>query len=134
MPVAEVKPGPRLYVHGVFVAHDPSGANEERFQEVARKINEAAEAVQGIYLSGPMTDLNFPSFNAQAARLRTKGLPVVNPDPSMGWHQCMRRDLQALLSCEKLALLPGWQRSQGAHLEMHVAHRVGIEIVNVEEL
>lgn len=142
MPVAEVKPGPRLYVHGVFVAHDASGANEERFQEVARKINAAAEAVRGIYLSGPMTgmpDLNFPAFNAQAARLRAKGLPAVNPveinpDPGMGWHQCMRRDLQALLSCEKLALLPGWQRSQGAHLEMHVAHRVGIEITNVEEL
>lgn len=42
MPVAEVKPGPALYVHGVFVASDPTGLNQARFEEVARKINEAA--------------------------------------------------------------------------------------------
>lgn len=42
MAVAEVKPGPALYVHGVFVANDPTGLNQARFEEVARKINEAA--------------------------------------------------------------------------------------------
>lgn len=95
-----------------------------------------------VYLSGPMTglpDLNFPAFNAEAARLRALGYLVVNPaelcpDPTMGWHECMRRDLADLLTCDGLALLDGWHKSSGAHLEMHVAHRVGIEIHIAKEL
>ena len=95
-----------------------------------------------IYLSGPMTglpELNFPAFNAEAARLRALGFEVVNPadlnpDPDTGWHECMRNDLKALLDCDALALLDGWQRSTGAHLEIHVAHRVGMEIVIAKEV
>ena len=95
-----------------------------------------------IYLSGPMSglpELNFPAFNAEAMRLRALGFEVVNPaelntEPDTGWHECMRNDLKALLDCDTLALLPGWQRSAGAHLEMHVAHRVGMEIVIANEV
>ena len=95
-----------------------------------------------IYLSGPMTglpELNFPAFNAEADRLRALGFEVVNPadlnpEPGTGWHECMRNDLKALLDCDALALLDGWQRSAGAHLEMHVAHRVGMEIVIAKEV
>lgn len=95
-----------------------------------------------IYISGPMTglpDLNFPAFRAEAARLRALGFDVVNPadinhDQAAGWHECMRRDLAALLTCDALALLDGWQRSAGAHLEMHVAHRVGMEIIIAKEI
>lgn len=90
-----------------------------------------------LYLSGPMSGIaehNFPAFNAEAARLRGLGYEVVNPvdvnpDPGTSWHDCLRKDLQALLTCDTVALLPGWAKSQGAHLEMHVAHRVGMEIV-----
>lgn len=95
-----------------------------------------------IYISGPMTglmDSNFPAFNAEAERLRGLGHEVVNPaelnpDPATGWHACMRADIKALLDCDTLALLDGWQRSAGAHLEMHVAHRVGIDIVVAKEI
>lgn len=95
-----------------------------------------------VYLSGPMTglpELNFPAFNAEAARLRSLGFVVVNPvdlnpDPATGWNECMRNDLKALLDCDMLALLDGWQRSSGAHLEMHMAHRVGMEIVIAKEV
>ena len=90
-----------------------------------------------IYISGPMTgmpDLNFPAFHAEAARMKGLGYEVVNPaelntDPTMEWSECMRHDLAALLTCDALALIDGWQKSAGAHLEMHVAHRVGMEIV-----
>ena len=87
-----------------------------------------------IYLSGPMTglaDFNFPAFNAEATRLRALGHEVVNPaelnpDSDAPWHECMRRDLAALLE--------GWQKSSGAHLEMHVAHRVGMPILFANEV
>ena len=90
-----------------------------------------------IYLSGPMSgipDHNFRAFNAEAARLRALGYDVVNPvdinpDPGVTWHQCLRNDLQALLTCDTIALLYGWQNSNGAHLEIDVAHRIGMEIV-----
>lgn len=90
-----------------------------------------------IYISGPMSGMpehNFPAFNAEADRLSSLGYDVVNPaklnpEPGKSWHDCMRTDLIELLSCDTIALLPGWQKSQGAHLEMHVAHRVGIDIV-----
>lgn len=35
---------------------------------------------------------------------------------------------------DALALMDGWQKSAGAHLEMHVAHRVGMEIVIAREV
>ena len=96
-----------------------------------------------IYLSGPMTGFpehNFPAFNAEAARLRGLGYDVVNPvdlnpiEAQSSWHQCMRNDLAALLTCDALALLDGWNGSAGAHLEMHVAHRVGMEIIVAREI
>ncbi|MDR0250540.1 MAG: DUF4406 domain-containing protein [Burkholderiales bacterium] len=95
-----------------------------------------------IYISGPMTGLpylNFPAFHNEAARLRTLGYDVVSPaeinqNKNIAWHDALRKDLQALLVCDTLALLEGWQRSEGAHLEMHVAHRVGIAIVVAKDI
>lgn len=87
-----------------------------------------------LYLAGPMSglpELNFPAFHAEAARLRSLGFDVVNPaelcdDIAGAWAQCMRRDLAALLTCEGIALLPGWERSRGATLEHHVAKALGM--------
>ena len=89
-----------------------------------------------LYLSGKMTgapDLNFPLFYREANRLRSMGYEVVNPaelnpDPSASWHDCMKRDLKALLDCDSIVMLEGWEDSQGAHLELHIAHRVGIKV------
>lgn len=84
-------------------------------------------------------ELNFPAFHAEATRLRALGYQVVNPaeintGTDLSWHACMRADIKALCDCDTLALLPGWQRSSGAHLEMHLAHRLGLEIVMTETL
>lgn len=88
-----------------------------------------------IYLSGPMTGIpehNFPLFNAETARLRGLGYEVVNPvevNPDTGttWEECLRRDLAELLTCDTIALLPGWQQSRGALLEWHVAVKLGFK-------
>lgn len=94
-----------------------------------------------IYISGPMTglpDLNVQAFATAADKLRAFGHYAVNPvevcaglDGS--WHDYMRADIKALCDCDALALLPGWQTSQGAHLELHLAHRLGLEIGSVDE-
>lgn len=95
-----------------------------------------------IYISGPMTgipEFNFPAFHTEAARLRTLGYEVVNPaeinpDVTMDWHMCLRKDIVELVQCDAIALMDGWQASSGVHLEMHIAHRIGMKIVIAREL
>ena len=90
-----------------------------------------------VYISGPMTglpELNFPAFNAAAAQLRSHGIEAINPaeinpDTTMTWAACMRADIKALCDCDALALLPGWEASKGAHLELHLAHRLDMAVV-----
>ncbi len=94
------------------------------------------------YLSGPMTglpDLNFPAFHDAAAQLRAHGFEVVNPaeinpDGELPWAECMRADIKALCDCDLLVLLPGWEKSSGAHLELHIAHRIGLMIDHMDRL
>lgn len=93
-----------------------------------------------LYLSGPMTglpDLNFPAFHAAAAALRARGWEVVNPaeinpDSSLPWHECMRADIKALCDCDFIVLMPGWERSQGAALELHIAQRLLLEVFTLQ--
>ena len=89
------------------------------------------------YISGPMTgqpDWNFPAFNERAAAMRAKGYRVVNPveinpDPSASRAACLRRDIEALLTCTAVMLLPGWRQSRGARLEAAIGRELGLRVV-----
>lgn len=91
-----------------------------------------------IYISGPMTglpNLNRSAFNAVARMLRDYQHIVINPveigaslPADATWHDFMRADIAALCRADTLVLLPGWERSAGAQLELHIAHRLGLEI------
>ncbi|NVZ50238.1 DUF4406 domain-containing protein [Pseudomonas sp. B6002] len=94
-----------------------------------------------IYLSGPMTglpDLNFAAFHAMTTNLRADGHTVTNPaeiNPDGGtWNDCMRRDIVALMECNTVATLPGWEHSKGARLEVLIAERLGMTVVNADDL
>jgi hypothetical protein len=90
-----------------------------------------------IYIAGPMTgypDFNFPAFHKEAAKLRKKGYTVinpaeVNPDVTMSWAECMRKDIAELVQCDAIKLLPGWENSKGATLEHHIAERLELKIL-----
>lgn len=93
------------------------------------------------YISGPMThmlDLNFQLFHTTAAALRAAGHTVINPaelNPEPGtWSDCMRRDIAALMDCDTVATLPGWQDSRGASLEVHIGKELGMRVVNAHDL
>ena len=89
------------------------------------------------YISGPMTglpDLNFPAFHAAEKKLADMGYDVRNPAdvgevPGKSWEWYMRQDLRMLCDCDAIYMLRGWQNSRGAHLELHIAHRLGMEVL-----
>lgn len=93
-----------------------------------------------LYVAGPMSglpDLNFPAFHAAAAKLRASGYDVVNPaeinvDPSAGWVECLRKDIAQLVTCDGIALLPGWEKSKGAALECHIATALQMKVIYVD--
>lgn len=95
-----------------------------------------------VYISGPMShipDLNFPAFAIAARTLRKAGYDVTSPaeinaDNGQSWKSCMRKDIKALCECDIIALLPGWEASEGAHLEIHIAHRIGILVRQIGDL
>lgn len=99
------------------------------------------------YICGPMTglpDLNFPAFHAEAARLRALGIEVVSPaeinstakvftdrDELLAhWRKCMRLDIAALMTCDRISLLPGWDRSRGATVEHFNAWALGMPVLH----
>jgi hypothetical protein len=90
-----------------------------------------------IYLAGPMSnlpDLNYPAFHAEAARLRALGYHVENPaenpePPCKSWEGYMRLALAQLITCDTIALLPGWRASRGACIESQLAVDLGMRAV-----
>ena len=95
-----------------------------------------------VYLSGPMTgiaEFNYPAFMAAEAELCRLGYDVVNPakvkpDGEPTWENYMRADLRDMLTCDAIALMPGWENSKGARMELFVACGVEMKVVFVADL
>lgn len=97
-----------------------------------------------VYIAGPMTghdEFNYPAFADAAARLRAAGFDVVSPhevNPLDGtertWDWYMRRDIAELVTCDAVAVLPGWETSKGATLETHIAEALGMNVWALIEL
>lgn len=98
-----------------------------------------------VYLAGPMRGIeeyNFPAFHSAAADLRERGYTVWSPaerdeeqdgfdpktDEAKPMLHYMRHDLPAVLDADLVVVLPGWQNSTGARLEVHVAEQCGIPV------
>lgn len=100
-----------------------------------------------VYIAGPMTglpQLNFPAFDLAAQMLEDAGHCVFNPaqmDRDLGFdpessevtnqflRDAMRRDLTAVCAADAIAMLPGWERSEGAKIEWMLATRLGLEVI-----
>lgn len=89
-------------------------------------------------LAGPMTDLpdnNYPLFYRVAGVLRSAGFHVVNPAENVlpqgegaVWTDYMRKSVVQVVHVDGLAVLPGWKKSRGARLEVHLARELGVPV------
>jgi hypothetical protein len=102
------------------------------------------DGIETIYLSGPMTGLpesNYPLFNVTAMRLRNIGYSVLNPaeqfggDPTLPRQHYIRQDVVAVATkADAVAVLPNWETSRGARLEVEIARQVCIPVIDAETL
>lgn len=96
-----------------------------------------------VYIAGPMTGLpgyNYPAFNDAERDLRAAGLDTLNPvlgeaaptpADAKPWGWYLRRALRMVLDADGVATLPGWKKSRGAVLEVHVARALGVPVMPV---
>lgn len=104
-----------------------------------------------VYVAGPMRGVlhfNFPAFDAARDLGRSLGFDVVSPadidrdngvdeyaPPSDGFTNAdlrvfVKRDVDAILTCDAIAMLPGWKQSKGARAEHAVAEWLGLTILD----
>lgn len=103
-----------------------------------------------LYIAGPMTGLpqfNYPAFFAAEEELLKMGHIPLNParndgetlndavasagtpsNPTHTWEWYLRRDIPHAVSADGIVVLPGWQQSRGATLEMHIATALGMPV------
>jgi hypothetical protein len=64
---------------------------------------------------------------------RSCACPSARGDDGAGsghnWGCYLRGDLAALLDCDAICMLPGWEASHGARLELTVAAAVGLKVL-----
>lgn len=107
-----------------------------------------AISAQKVYISGPMTGLpnyNYPAFFAMEKKLNGEfpSCCVLNPanidnlynidtisllPPSRTWY--LTTAVQMLLECRIVVLLPGWEESPGALLEVQIARELDMVILD----
>jgi hypothetical protein len=79
-------------------------------------------------------DYNYPAFNSAASDLRSRGYKVINPAEFFGGkadrtrEEYMRESVVQILTATEVMVLPGWDNSQGAILEVMIAEQLGMPV------
>lgn len=113
-----------------------------------------------VYIAGPMTniqDFNYPAFFDAEVQLTNLGHEAINParldsnedvpqalaasiasialNDELGhsWEYYIRRDIPIMMKANALCLLPGWQGSRGASLEVQLATALKIPLLILKD-
>lgn len=91
-----------------------------------------------IYISGPIS--KNPDYKEQfrkaEANLKLAGYEVINPIKNRGksYKELIDKGLLQLMECDTICLLPGFEESTGAMLELEYAKAVELKIMYMEDL
>lgn len=85
-----------------------------------------------VYIIGAVSGLEreavVAKFDKAAQALKGAGMLPVNPvevvQPETGWNDAMRQCIKTMLTCDAVLLLPDWQESRGATLEVMIARNL----------
>jgi hypothetical protein len=89
------------------------------------------------YLAGRMTGLpnyGYDEFHSAARILRESHYSIHNPaehfggDQSLSRSEYIRRAMLAVMVCDYVVVLPGWEESPGANLEVDLAIELGMPV------
>ena len=100
------------------------------------------------YVAGPMTGIekfNYPAFHQAVRALRHVGVPAFSAaDDEFGepmdpptvidakpHGHYLRHALRLLLDCDEVVLLPGWEDSRGASIEVKVAQALDMPVTEL---
>lgn len=105
-----------------------------------------------VYIAGPMTgyeEFNFPQFFQAERELVALGHEPLNPawnngdnleqaiidaeESGRNWYDYMRKDLVYLSQADAVVVLEGWKKSKGAQLEVHIARKLDMPILILED-
>lgn len=95
-----------------------------------------------IYISGQISGLPYDEvvakFKEAEERLQAQGYETVNPlnngiPYNAPWEMHVAKDVELLMGCDTIYLLPDWQQSKGATLEKKIAEFTGKNINYQEE-
>lgn len=96
----------KIYISGL-ISHAPLQERLRAFREAEQWLNKAGF-------------IAFNPFN--------NGLPA-----AAHWREHMRADIAALLRCDAIYMLRGWELSKGAKLELDVASSCGLRVLFQEQ-
>lgn len=119
-----------IYIAGPIMAPGPDGGLPTTKDVAARKLKfyEVYNVIRG--LVGPNTVVCNPLDIAACRPGRT--LPMCSSSIEGGvdhsWQCYLRYDLEKLVMCDEIVMLPGWEGSPGASVEHKVATMLGLEI------
>jgi len=94
-----------------------------------------------VYIAGPMTglrDYNYPQFFGAACQLALLGFQPLNPAtigqrPDYEYTDYIKAGIGMMLEADGVALLDGWENSNGASLERNVAVACGLYVDSLRE-
>lgn len=105
------------------------------------------------YIAGPMRGYprwNFDAFDRAAEEFRNNGWIAVSPadiDRALGFDpdgpddqvsdeflkKAILRDIEVVLDCDAIVLLPGWEESSGVAIELAAAKMMRLEVIHYKQ-